>query len=145
MRIGHSGVEGGKCIGAVPVKEGVCLYINLNPDALRGSTGFSFTIPLHHFLPEGQMPVCPTSSGVYDLTMSNDATVRLNYDSTTGNWLLGENIVGKLHEVRLPDWVNPAIVVGIKLVATTYPGMVTTVVEETVPVPAIDGTSIPAS
>lgn len=140
------GTPAGTCTGAIATKEGVCLYIQLNSDITRlddsGKTktaGFSFTIPLYHFLPEGEVAVCPSESGTYEITLTNGANIRLDYRvdvlKGTANWMLGERIVGNFHEVRLPDWSTPAIVTGMKLIALASTAGQPTIVEESVEMP----------
>lgn len=125
----------GTCTGAVPTNTGLRIYVKfeeLAPSAMKDG-GFSLELPLYNFLPEGQFPVVPAVAGLYEITLSNGAVLQASYDPVTAVWSGSSNIpIGNLHEVRLPDWKYPAIVVGVKLLAAHQAAMKTVVVSESV-------------
>lgn len=133
-----SGLPAGTCTGAAATKNGVCLYIKLNKDMVKNAggelamDGFSFEIPLYFLLPEGVYPISPGEPGRFRVSLSNDAVVDLDFNVTKQEWLSGGKKVGEGHQVRMPNWSQPAIVIGFKLLAKYYPGMQSVVVSEEV-------------
>jgi hypothetical protein len=127
----------GTCTGACPTNTGLRFYVkfgDISPEALKGG-GFSMELPLYKFLPEGQFPVAPSTAGLYEVTLSNDAILQASYDPATTKWTGSSNIpIGTLHEIRLPDWKYPAIVVNVRLLVPHLDAVKAVVVEEEVSV-----------
>ncbi len=140
MISGHGKVAG-TCTGAVPTQSGLLVYVAFDEKTLPDipDKGFSFEIPLWKFLPEGEMPMCPSIAGLYEINLSNGAVLQASYDPVGGRWFggTGTTQIGVMHEVRLPDWRHPAIVVGLRLIAEYQSSMKVVVVSERVLVPEV--------
>lgn len=127
----------GTCTGARPTQSGLRFYVkfgDISSEALKDG-GFSMELPLYKFLPEGQFPVVPPVAGLYEVSLSNGAILQASYDPVTTKWTGSSSVpIGTLHEIRLPDWRHPAIVVGVRLLAAHQAAVKVVVVEESLTV-----------
>jgi hypothetical protein len=106
---------------------GIVMYVNVQPFIANAGTetinGLSIEIPLYNFLKEGQVRICPSLDGWYEVELSSGQKIEAWYGAVKTQWSIGPKIVGEMHEIFLEDWPFPAIVVGIKKIGDIDPNL----------------------
>lgn len=120
-----SGKQVGTVKAVVKSSAGIALYVSVQPFVADAGSdtinGLSIEIPLYNFLKEGQVRICPSLDGWYEVELSDGRKVEAWYSASKTQWSIGPKVVGEMHEIFLEDWPFPAIIVGIKKIADIDP------------------------
>lgn len=122
-----SGKQVGTVKAAMKSGSGIVMYVNVQPFIANAGTetinGLSIEIPLYNFLKEGQVRICPSLDGWYEVELSSGKKIEAWYNAIKTQWSIGPKIVGEMHEIFLEDWPFPAIVIGIKRIGDIDPNL----------------------